>query len=74
MLDRDAIPSPSQDFHTRRKITIFEDPRDDFNDPRSDRTRDNGHIMSRSEITRRFDYGPRNDRDRTPLRLRYRGL
>lgn len=72
---RDPIALPNRDFQTRRQITIFEDPRDDYIDPKVDRFRDNGNYMARSEITRRFDYGPANDRsDRNSLRLRYRGL
>lgn len=64
-------PSPSRDVFTRRKITIYEDPRDEFVDPKVDRFHDNGNYMTRSEITRRFDYGLS---DRTPFRTRYRGL
>lgn len=67
----DASSSPSRDFHTRRKITIYEDPRDEFVDPKVDRFHDNGNYMTRSEITRRFDYGPS---DRTPFKSRFRGI
>lgn len=68
----DSMASPNRDFQTRRKITIFEDPRDEYVDPKVDRFRDNGNYMARSEITRRFDYGPANDR--SSMRMRYRGL
>jgi hypothetical protein len=69
------MASPNRDFQTRRKITIFEDPRDEFVDPKVDRFHDNGNYMARSEVTRRFDYGPMNERDdRSQMRLRYRGL
>ena len=47
------------------------DPRDEFVDPKLDRFRDNGNFMARSEITRRYDYGPAGER--TPFKLRYRG-
>lgn len=69
---RDPIAASNRDFQTRRKITIFEDPRDDFIDPKVDRFHDNGNYMTRSEVTRRFDYGPANDRSQ--MRMRYRGL
>lgn len=72
MNHRDSLGAPNRDFQTRRKITIFEDPRDDFIDPKVDRIHDNGNYMTRSEVTRRFDYGPANDRSQ--MRLRYRGL
>jgi hypothetical protein len=68
----DTNPSSNRDSYSRRKITIYEDPRDEFVDPKIDRFRDNGNYMARSEITRRYDYGPAIER--TPLRLRYRGL
>ncbi|CRK90540.1 CLUMA_CG004244, isoform A [Clunio marinus] len=72
--DLPARDFPNRDFQTRRRITIFEDPRDELIDPKVDRLHDNGNFMTRSEVTRRFDYGPSLDRDRTPMRLRYRGL
>jgi hypothetical protein len=76
--ERDRMTSPNRDFQTRRKITIYEDPREDFVDPKVDRFHDNGNYMTRSEITRRFDYGPSTERydrnQRIPLRMRYRGL
>lgn len=53
-----------------RRITIYEDPRDDFVSRRVspvDRMRDN--YVARSEITRRFDYRPYT----STMNLRYRG-
>lgn len=55
---------------TRRRITIYEDPRDDFNNNPQNGYFQDDNFMARSEISRRMDYGPEV---RTPLRLRYRG-
>jgi hypothetical protein len=55
---------------TRQRITIYEDPRDDYNNPNN--YFQNNNFMTRSETSRRFDYGPPNNR--SPLRLRYRGM
>lgn len=73
--DRDSFNNfPGREMTTKRRITIFEDPRDEFNGPPFSNNNgfyDGGNYMTRSEVSRRFDYGPNSER--TPLRIRYRG-
>lgn len=72
--DRDNFRPQARET-TRQRITIYEDPRDDYMNP-SSLSNPNGYFQNnnfmRSETSRRLDYGPPNNR--SPLRLRYRGM
>ena len=56
-------------YNRNRRITIFDDPRDDFVSRRGPVDRLHDNYVARSEITRRFDYRPYT----STMNLRYRG-